>query len=93
MEIVSDQALVALQGPKAVDVLSGLLDTDHVNDLYFFFTKKLSLCGTVCSVSRSGYTGEDGFEISIPIDKSIPIVTKMLENDQCTLAVYQLQDD
>jgi len=59
-----DQALLALQGPKAVDALARL--APGVADLSFMEAGSFTIAGVSAWVSRSGYTGEDGFEISIP---------------------------
>lgn len=64
VEPLEDRALIALQGPKAVDVLAEL--APEVADLGFMEATAVTLEGVVCWVSRSGYTGEDGYEISIP---------------------------
>ena len=59
-----DQALLALQGPKAVAALSRL--NPALSKLTFMSGISASLAGADCFVTRSGYTGEDGFEISVP---------------------------
>lgn len=59
-----DQALLALQGPEAVTALARL--NDGVRQLVFMTGGHFSLDGIDCFVTRSGYTGEDGFEISVP---------------------------
>jgi len=59
-----DQALLALQGPEAVTALARL--NDGVRQLVFMTGGHFSLDGIECFVTRSGYTGEDGFEISVP---------------------------
>lgn len=59
-----DQALLALQGPEAVTALARL--NDSVRQLVFMTGGHFSLDGIECFVTRSGYTGEDGFEISVP---------------------------
>jgi len=58
------RALLALQGPKAVDVLVRL--APEVAKMTFMQFAPVRLLGVDCYVSRSGYTGEDGFEISVP---------------------------
>ena len=63
-----DLALLALQGPKAVDALSRLLP--GVVNLTFMTAGAFDWDGTPLWVSRSGYTGEDGFEISLPAEKA-----------------------
>ena len=59
-----DQALLALQGPKAVTALSRLHTA--LSKLAFMTGINATLAGAECFVTRSGYTGEDGFEISVP---------------------------
>jgi aminomethyltransferase len=61
---MTGQALVALQGPKAVDVLEAIIP--GVSDLTFMEGNAFHAFGHPLWISRSGYTGEDGFEISIP---------------------------
>jgi aminomethyltransferase len=59
-----EQALLALQGPKAAEVLEALVP--GVSELGFMQGGPFRACGHPVWISRSGYTGEDGFEISIP---------------------------
>ncbi len=61
---MTGQALLALQGPKAVDVLEAIIP--GVSDLTFMEGNAFHAFGHPLWISRSGYTGEDGFEISIP---------------------------
>ena len=63
VEYMSDQALIALQGPKAVQVMEEISPT--ASNLTFMDSCHLSIGGVDCFVSRSGYTGEDGFQISV----------------------------
>ncbi|MDP3813469.1 glycine cleavage system aminomethyltransferase GcvT [Pseudomonas sp.] len=62
--LFEERALLALQGPKAVDVLARL--APQVREMTFMQFAPVRLLGVDCYVSRSGYTGEDGFEISVP---------------------------
>lgn len=68
LEIIDDRALLAIQGPKAVEVLSRFQPA--VAEMLFMDVQKLELLGVECIISRSGYTGEDGYEISVPADKA-----------------------
>lgn len=61
---LDDRALLALQGPKAVDALASI--DSGVAALKFMDAGAFRLEGIDCFVTRSGYTGEDGFEISLP---------------------------
>ena len=64
IEVLTDRALLALQGPKAPEVLSKL--GADVTGMRFMDAGPRKVMGLDCFVSRSGYTGEDGFEISVP---------------------------
>ena len=71
-----DRALLALQGPQAVAVLARL--EPGVADLAFMQAAPLTLAGVRCHVTRSGYTGEDGFEISMPADEAVTLARALL---------------
>ncbi len=63
IEDVSENiALLALQGPKAVSILQPLTKTDLSAIKYYHFTEGV-VAGVPCTISRTGYTGEDGFEL------------------------------
>ena len=66
LNLMEDHALLALQGPKAADVLSRLIP--GVEGLVFMRGDAFDWQGHELWISRSGYTGEDGFEISIPAE-------------------------
>ncbi len=74
-----NKALLALQGPKAVAAISK--HCPEAAELGFMTAAKLSIGGIECSVSRSGYTGEDGFEISVPNDKAVELSRLLLADD------------
>lgn len=63
-----DRALIALQGPEAEDALAA--HAPQVRAMRFMDVRTIALCGGSCTVSRSGYTGEDGFEISIATERA-----------------------
>lgn len=54
---------LAIQGPKAEEILSELVDVNLSNIEFYKFENNVTVCGEKCIVSRTGYTGEDGFEI------------------------------
>jgi aminomethyltransferase len=65
INVSADYAQLALQGPKAQEILQRISDTD-LNDIRFFwFNPTVRISGVECIVSRTGYTGEDGFEIYV----------------------------
>jgi aminomethyltransferase len=63
-----EHALLALQGPRAEAALAAL--APDVHSMRFMDVRRVSLCGDSCVISRSGYTGEDGFEISVKADRA-----------------------
>ncbi len=62
--MLNDRSLIALQGPQAAKVLARFCDAP--DKLKFMQAGKFTISGSLCFISRSGYTGEDGFEISVP---------------------------
>ena len=73
-----DRALIALQGPKAEAVLAK--HADGVAGMTFMDTGPRRVMGLDCFVSRSGYTGEDGFEISVPAKDAEAFATTLLDD-------------
>jgi aminomethyltransferase len=73
-----DHALIALQGPRAESVLAGL--APDCTTMRFMDVREMPIMDTPCVVMRSGYTGEDGFEISIPPDVAREIAEGLLED-------------
>jgi len=76
---VTDRALLALQGPGAEAVLAGL--APEAAQMRFMDVRTLKLQGAECWVSRSGYTGEDGYEISVPADQAEALARTLLAHD------------
>lgn len=79
LEPMPERALIALQGPKAVEVLSAIIPAAAA--LTFMTSFKTEYTGETLFISRSGYTGEDGFEISIPDHAAVTFTEKLLAND------------
>jgi len=71
-----ERALLALQGPAAAAVLKRF--APGVERMPFMTSAELSIAGTPCSVTRSGYTGEDGFEISVAAEQAAAIAERLL---------------
>lgn len=77
--ISEDVSEVALQGPKAQEVLQKLTDTDLNEIAFFYFKNDVRIAGKSCLVSRTGYTGEDGFEIYMKHEDAEHLWDKILE--------------
>jgi aminomethyltransferase len=77
----SDQtALIALQGPKAFDVLDALDGKELRAQKSFHFRENVVVGGFTCTVARTGYTGEDGVEIFCKAEDAAALWRKLLEN-------------
>ena len=83
LEVLDDRALIALQGPKAAAVLSKLLP--GVDAMAFMSWRDVDWNGTPLFVSRSGYTGEDGFELSVPGAQAPAFAERLLANPDVML--------
>ncbi|MEM7440092.1 MAG: glycine cleavage system aminomethyltransferase GcvT [Pseudomonadota bacterium] len=79
LDHITDRALIALQGPKAETALATL--NPAVADMAFMDVADVELVGEVCWISRSGYTGEDGYEISVPEAAAEPLARALLTLD------------
>ena len=75
----SDLSLIALQGPKAKTIIEKIIP--NVSKLKFMNGNNFKFNGITTYITRSGYTGEDGFEISIPNAK-VENLTKLLVNNK-----------
>ena len=80
VEMHDDRALLALQGPAAVTVLARLAPA--CADLGFMAAADMAVAGIDCMVSRSGYTGEDGFEISMAAEDAEALARRLLEEPE-----------
>ena len=75
-----ERALLALQGPLAAQVLARL--APEAAEMAFMSWRRLELAGIVCWASRSGYTGEDGFEISVPAELAERLAQRLLDEPE-----------
>jgi len=75
-----DRALLALQGQHAVHALKRL--APGVEQLVFMTGGTFAIGGVDCFVTRSGYTGEDGFEISVPADSAVALAKALLSQPE-----------
>lgn len=80
IETFWDKALMALQGPKAAEVLARYCDLP--SKLSFMNAAATTIEGMDVYVSRSGYTGEDGFELSVSADDAVKLAELLVSNDE-----------
>ena len=80
LEILDDRALVAFQGPKAASQLSHF--PAEAETMPFMSMAEMEIGGISCFVTRSGYTGEDGFEISAPAGNAEELVRLLLDRPE-----------
>lgn len=80
LEVMFERALLALQGPAAKDVLGRLGPAAAA--LTFMGAARVEIGGIWCTVARSGYTGEDGFEISVDEDKAEALARLLLDQPE-----------
>lgn len=70
---------VALQGPKAIEILGKIADLTLLPAKSYWFTDQIAVAGKACLVSRNGYTGEDGVEIYMRNEDAMAIVETIME--------------
>ena len=90
MEVRTDLALLALQGPSAAAVLQRL--GADLDGFVFMQIRDISIAGIACTVTRSGYTGEDGFEISVPAEHASKLAALLADDADVTLAALGARD-
>jgi len=87
----SDRSLLAFQGPKAMEVLQRVTDFD-LSKLYFGMFTSMKVNGGDVWVTRTGYTGEDGFEISVPNADAVALAEKLESYDEVRFAALGPRD-
>ncbi|MEE9446886.1 MAG: glycine cleavage system aminomethyltransferase GcvT [Arenicellales bacterium] len=81
LTLMPERALIALQGPAAKDVMARL--GHDLSEMKFMHCRALTLSGADCLISRSGYTGEDGFEISVHNDDALALAKTLQADEDC----------
>ena len=80
MHVHDERCMFAFQGPAAVGILQPLMAPGvNLDELYFGMMIKVDVAGVPCFVTRTGYTGEDGFEISVPNEGALHLVTELVD--------------
>ena len=80
LEPIEDRALIALQGPMAAEVMAA--HAPAAADMAFMGVAEMEFDGIAVYVSRSGYTGEDGYEISVPAGAAEPLARALLADER-----------
>eukprot|EP01068_Selenidium_serpulae_P009613 Selendium_serpulae@DN5275_c0_g1_i1.p2 len=93
METRTDLALIAVQGPLASQALQPLVKAMDLLNTPFMHGRMTPISGVAgCTVTRCGYTGEDGFELSIPKAKAEAVTRELLENAHVKLCGLAARD-
>jgi glycine cleavage system T protein (aminomethyltransferase) len=71
-DMTREQFMLALQGPKSIEILNPLADAD-VSALKYYHGTEATVCGVAATVSRTGYTGEDGFEVIVSAGHAVAV--------------------
>jgi aminomethyltransferase len=90
LERFDDRALLALQGPMAAAVIARF--APGAAEMRFLEARSLDLSGTEAVVSRAGYTGEDGFEISVPDHAAEALARALLAEEEVAPAGLGARD-
>jgi aminomethyltransferase len=90
VEVLADRALLALQGPDAESALARVAPNSVA--MRFMDVRSLVIDGVSCVVTRSGYTGDDGFEISVAASEAEKLTCMLLENASVALAGLAARD-
>ncbi|KAL4399220.1 Aminomethyltransferase, mitochondrial [Malassezia pachydermatis] len=91
--VLEGRGLVALQGPSSAEVLRKLVPSDFdLNTLTFGKSAFVQVAGVDCHVARGGYTGEDGFEISIPSAATEKVTEALLNDSEVQMAGLAARD-
>ncbi len=80
LEVMEDKALLALQGPEAANVLGRLAPAARL--MSFMTSEPITVGDIPCIISRSGYSGEDGYEISLPADDAERLARLLLDEPE-----------
>merc|ERR1719474_7995 len=91
-EMIDSDSMIAFQGKTAVDTMRKLVPSFDFDALKFFYLTQMEVHGIPMQVSRTGYTGEDGFEIAVSNDKVQEFVELLLDQDGVELAGLGARD-
>lgn len=93
VEKIENESLLALQGPKAERLLMDMAGGHDMRKFLFMESRKMTFKKKIdCLVSRSGYTGEDGFEVRVPSDKAAELAMRWLRKQDIKFAGLGARD-
>lgn len=92
MEIMEGRALVALQGPKAAEILQKFIATDLTKMAFMSIADLPLTLGFNAIISRCGYTGEDGFEISVAPENAVALCDALFADEKVAPAGLASRD-
>lgn len=78
-DLTLSTAMLAIQGPKAVELMKSITDAD-INSLKYYSGTDLRLADVPTLISRTGYTGEDGFELIVPASEGVAVWQKLMQH-------------
>ncbi len=74
LEVISDKvAQIAVQGPASKEIMLKLVSEDALPQKYYSFKTDVDVCGVKCLISRTGYTGEFGYELYYPAEDGVKL--------------------
>jgi glycine cleavage system T protein (aminomethyltransferase) len=83
LEPLNDRALIAVQGPASERLVAQVIP--EAREMHFMSIREVNFAELRCTISRSGYTGEDGFEIGVPASAAEAITRKLLASPDAAL--------
>lgn len=86
IRLLEENGLIALQGPKSAEVLQGIVSGVNLAEVPFMSQFNANFDGVTYTITRSGYTGEDGFEIASTGPNVVKITQALLKNSAVELA-------
>lgn len=89
----NDRSLIAVQGPSAKNAVQNISKSVDISKLFFMTTTEAEIVGVKkCRITRCGYTGEDGFEISVPSESIETVTEELLQQENVKLAGLGARD-
>ncbi|KAN0032267.1 hypothetical protein ACTFIV_006148 [Dictyostelium citrinum] len=85
MELLGDLSLIAIQGPATESILQKLVKDQDITTMEFMTQRPMTIAGVECIVTRCGYTGEDGFEISVPSKQAVHLAEIFLATSNASI--------